>query len=172
MNSSPRTRLYVTVAALFALMVPAAPALAEEPAAPSTPVLHLGILSPAHTGQPLQFSGESSYTSPEQLYLTVFLAPPQAHSCPAAAVPPPGSSNILSHEEVDNFLSITDLSENIPRPGQWFLCGYLTNGASTTITSSSLPVTVTGSAPKPSKNGHQASRSKKHGKSSKKHKHH
>jgi hypothetical protein len=145
---------------LVALLIPATPALADEP-----PVLHLSVLGAVHTGEPVQFSGSSSYTSTEQLYLTVSVV--HAGVCPSSSAAPSGSDTVITNEAVDNFLSITDLSDNLSSGGQWSLCGYLTNAASTTIAAASVQFNVSGPhGPKGHRSGHT-----KHGHSKKHHKH-
>ncbi len=150
MSRSTGLRITSMIAALAALMVTAAPALAGE-ASPSvtdeslstTPELSLSAQGPVPAGQPLQFSGSSSYASSEQLYLTVFALP--ASHCPAGPAVPSGANRIMAKDEVDDFVSITDLSGNLKVSGQWYLCGYLTNSSSAILVSSSVPFTVTGS---------------------------
>jgi hypothetical protein len=158
MNRPGHTYILKLGVMLVALLVPASPALAEEEAPSGPPVLNLSVLGSVRTGEPVQFSGQSAYTSPEQLYLTVS-AVPSSSGCPSSSALPSGADPVLKNEPVDNFLSITDLSDNLKSPGQWTLCGYLTNSAKATIAAASVPFSVTGSARGPK--GHQ-SRGKSH----------
>jgi hypothetical protein len=90
------------------------------------------------------FSGNSTYTSADQLYLDIFVLEPGAGGCPAQAVMPPGADPVLIDEPVDNFLTITDLSDNLNSPGQWSLCGYLSDASAATVASSSVSFMVSG----------------------------
>lgn len=163
-----RTHMLKLGLTALAVLVPASPALAEESTAP---VLNMTILGAVHKGEPVQFSGSSAYTSTEQLYLTVFAAP--SNHCPSSDTAPAGSDIVLHKEAVDNFLSVTDLSDNLNTAGQWDLCSYLTNSASSTIAASSVPFLVIGAnGPTGHSSGHKPHQSaKKHKKHKKHHKH-
>jgi hypothetical protein len=161
-----RTHLLKLGLTALVMLIPASPALAEESTAP---VLNMTVLGAVHKGEPVQFSGSSVYTSEEQLYLTVFAAP--SNHCPSSDAPPAGSDIVLHKEAVDNFLSVTDLSDNLSTAGQWALCSYLTNLSSSTIAASSVPFLVIGSnGPAGHSAGHKLQHGKKH--KSKKHKKH
>ena len=128
------------------------------------------VLGAVHKGEPVQFSGSSVYTSTEQLYLTVFAAP--SNHCPSSDTAPAGSDIVLHKEAVDNFLSVTDLSDNLNTAGQWVLCSYLANSASSTVAASSVPFLVIGAnGPSGHSAGHKAQHGKKHTKNKKHHKH-
>lgn len=109
-----------------------------------TPSLHLQIMGSVHMGQPARFSGSSEDLSSEQQYLTLFLAPPRVGYCPVTATAPKGADRLLHDEPVDNFLSISDLSNNLKIPGRWHLCGYLTGSAASVSASSTVMFVVHG----------------------------
>lgn len=142
--------------AMTALMLGSAVnAASGEEAQGSTPQLDLKVMGATKVGQPLQFSGSSAYTFSATQYLTVFLTPPPSQACPVSAKPPKDAEEVLRHEQVDNYLSITDLSNNLRTAGRWHLCGYLTGSGSEVTASASVPFQVHGS--KASSSHHKAS---------------
>lgn len=161
MRGFTHIRLFKLALAVVAVLAPASPALAAEG---SAPVLNMSVLGSVHTGEPVQFSGSSAYSSSEQLYLTVFVAP--VSHCPSSDVAPRGADVVLRHEAVDAFLSITDLSDNLSTPGQWVLCGYLTDSSSGKIAAANVPFVVSGPS------GSREHRSGNHHSGKKHHKHH
>lgn len=130
-------RLLKLALPVLAVLIPASPALAAE-----EPTLNLSVLGAVHTGEPVQFTGSSTYNSANQAYLTIFVVS-GTNSCPSSASAPKGADVVLRREPVDAFLSITDLSDNLSTPGQWVLCGYLSDSSSTLATAS-VPFVVNG----------------------------
>jgi hypothetical protein len=136
---------YGSMAVLMGLACLSAAALADEPTS-GPPMLSLSIAGPVRTGEPVQFSGQSAYTSSEQLYLSVFVLPPAAGGCPAQAIVPDGTDPVLIDEPVDNYLTISALSDELNVPGTWTLCGQLSDPQDATVASTNVPFTVTGAA--------------------------
>lgn len=134
-----------SIAVLMGLACFSAAAVADETGAGS-PTLSLSVTEPVSTGESVHFTGSSSYTIPEQLYLTVFVLPPGASGCPAQAAMPAGADPVLIGEPVDNFLMISALSDELDQPGTWTLCSYLSNSQQTTMASSEVPFAVSGPA--------------------------
>ena len=59
---------------------------------------------------------------------------------------PGGSDPVLVDEPVDNFLTLSDLSDELDQPGTWTLCGYLSNSRNTTMASTEVSFAVSGPA--------------------------
>jgi hypothetical protein len=106
----------------------------------------LSVTEPVSTGESARFGGSSAYTTPEQLYLSVFVAAPTSAGCPAQATAPAGADPVLIDEPVDNFLTISALSDELDQPGTWTLCGYLSNSQNATLASSAVSFAVSGPA--------------------------